>query len=145
MPMISRRLAVAAGMLFTTVITNSVAMAACAGPRVNPDATDPMLRQLVAGTWYGVNEQMGMRQQLYATYLPTGVFEYRDQTCGATGCSENYGHGFWMATRQADGAIYIRIQFSDLKRTNECTGIAASFTDRDTMVFQNGGRAQRVQ
>jgi hypothetical protein len=145
--MISRLLIVAAGLLTAVAFTSTVAMAACTSS-VKPDATDPALRQIVAGTWYSVTQQMGMTQQMYQTFLPTGVFDYRDQTCGSTPgvpCSQNYGHGLWMATRQADGTIYIRIQFSDLKRQNECTGWAASFPDGNTMVFANGGGARRVQ
>ena len=145
--MITRFLTVAAGLLTALAFTSTVAMAACASP-VRPDATDPALRQIVAGTWYSVTQQMGMTQQMYQTFLPTGVFDYRDQTCGSVPglpCSQNYGHGVWMAARQADGTIYIRIQFSDLKRQNECTGWAASFPDPNTMVFANGGGARRVQ
>lgn len=147
MPNISR-LSIAAALLAAAPFTGSVAMAACASP-VKPDATDPALRQFVAGTWFSVNEQMGMRQQMYQTFLPTGVFEYHDQTCslGMPGapCSKNYGHGFWMATKQADGSIYIRIQVSDLTRQNDCTGWPASFPDRDSMVIAGGGAARRVQ
>lgn len=144
--MISRLLTVTAGLLTAVAFTSTVAMAACASP-VKPDATDPALRQFVAGTWYSVTEQMGMTHQMYQTFLPTGVFDYRDQTCGSipgVACSQNYGHGFWMATRQADGTIYIQVQFSDLKRQNDCTGWAASFPDRNTMAYANGGGARRM-
>lgn len=144
--MMSGLLTVTAGLLTAVAVTSTVAVAACTNP-VNPDATEPALRQLVAGTWYSVTQQMSMTQQMYQTFQPTGEFGYRDQTCGSVpgvACSQNYGHGVWMATRQADGTIYIRIQFSDLKRRNDCTGWAASFPDGNTMVYANGGGARRV-
>lgn len=131
------------------VFTTTTAMAVCPSP-VKPDATDPAVRQLVVGTWYSETRsaQSGMTQQMYQTFSPIGVFEYRDQTCGnmpGVPCSENYGHGVWMATRQPNGMIYIRVQFSDLKRQNECTGWGASFPDANTMLNVNGGGARRVQ
>ena len=122
-------------------------LAVCGSP-VNPDATDPALRQQIVGTWYSENQnpQLGMVQRQYQTFLPTGVFEYRDQTCGnvpGVPCSQNFGHGLWNAVKQGDGAIYIRIQFSDQRRTNECTGWAAMFPDPNTMA-SSGGSARRV-
>lgn len=125
------------------------AQAACANP-VNPDATDPAVRALVVGTWYSENRapQLAMTQRLHQTFLPTGVFDYRDQTCGnapGSACSQNGGHGVWNARRQTDGSIYIRVQFSDLRRQNECTGWAATFPDRNTMAYPQGGGAKRVQ
>jgi hypothetical protein len=125
----------------------TVAMAACPNP-VKPDATEQQLRELVSGTWYSENHgQMGMTQRMYQTFSPIGNFEYRDQTCGNSPglpCSQNYGHGVWMATRQPDGTIYIRVQFNDLKRQNECTGWGAYFPDPNTMGYVNGGGARRV-
>ena len=127
----------------------AVAFAVCGSP-VNPDATDPSLRGQVIGTWYSENQnpQLGMVQRMYQTFLPTGVFEYKDQTCGnvpGVPCSQNYGHGVWNAARQNNGVIYIRIQFSDQRRTNECTGWAATFPDSNTMAMTTGGTARRVK
>ena len=131
------------------VLPCGIASAICQSA-VNPDATDPALRSMVVGTWYSETRaaQLGMTQRMYQTFLPTGVFDYRDQTCsGGPGspCSQNAGHGVWNARRQADGSIYIRIQFNDLRRTNECTGWAATFPDRNTMLNANGGSARRTQ
>jgi hypothetical protein len=146
--MISRLLTVAAGLLTVVAFTSTVAMAACASP-VKPDATDPALRQLIVGTWYNATQQQGMTQQIYQNFLITGVWDYRDETCspGIPGgaCRQNYGHGVWMATRQADGRIYIRVQFSDLTRQNDCTGWVASFPDNNTMVSANGAVHRRVR
>ncbi len=126
-----------------------VAFAACTSP-VNPDATDPAIRGKVVGTWYSENQnpQLGMVQRMYQTFSTNGLFEYRDQTCGNTQglpCSQNSGHGSWNAQRQADGWIYVRVQFSDLRRKDECTGWAAMFPDPNTMVMSNNSRAKRVQ
>lgn len=122
--------------------------AACASP-VNPDATAPDLRNQVSGTWYSENQQMGMTQRMYQTFSPNGLFEYRDQTCSnnmpGLPCSQNYGHGTWNAARQRDGSIYIRVQFSDQRRSNDCTGWVASFPDPQTMAMNNGGMARRVR
>ncbi len=135
--------------LLALSVSNSVAFALCTSP-VNPDATDPAIRGKVVGTWYSENPnpQLGMVQRLYQTFSANGLFEYRDQTCGniqGVPCSQNSGHGSWNAQRQADGWIYVRVQFSDLHRTNECTGWAAMFPDPNTMVMSNNSRAKRVQ
>jgi hypothetical protein len=128
------------------MLHGNLAIAACSNP-VNPDGTDPQVRVQVVGTWYTENQQMGMTQQMYQTFLPTGVFEYRDQTCSVPGmpCSQNYGHGVWSGVRQPDGLVYIRVQFSDMNRQNECTGWAASFPDQNTMAYSTGGGMRRVQ
>lgn len=146
--MISRILAIATVLLTMDMITARLVTAECQDP-VNPDSTDPSVGNLVVGTWYSEtpNPQLGMVQQMYQTFLPTGVFEYRDQTCGSipgVPCSQNYGHGFWMAAIQSNG-IYIRVQFSDLNRTNECTGWLVNFPNPNMMVSPNGGTAYRVQ
>lgn len=127
----------------------NLAIAACPNP-VNPNRTDPQVRAQIVGTWYGENHnrQMGLTQYIYQTFLPTGVFDYRDQTCGSVpgiSCSQNYGHGVWSGRRQSDGSIYIRVQFSDMNRQNECTGWAVSFPDKNTMAYPTGGGMRRVK
>lgn len=129
------------------VLYANLAIAACPNP-VNPDGTDPQVRAQIVGTWYGENHNQQMTQHIYQTFLPTGVFDYRDQTCGSVPgmpCSQNYGQGVWSGMRQSDGSIYIRVQFSDMNRQNECTGWAASFPDQNTMAYPTGGGMRRVQ
>ena len=135
--------------LFALGFSSGLASAVCRSP-VNPDATDPAIRSKVVGTWYSENSnpQLGMVQRLYQTFSPNGLFEYKDQTCGSVQgmpCSQNGGHGTWNAQQQADGSIYVRVQFSDLRRTDECTGWAAKFPDPNTMLLTNNQRALRVR
>ncbi len=130
-------------------LNSSLAFAICGSP-VNPDATDPAIRGKVTGTWYSENQnpQLGMVQRIYQTFSANGLFDYRDQTCGniqGMPCSQNAGHGVWNAQRHADGSFYIRVQFSDLRRKDECTGWAATFPDPNTMLMSNNTRAKRVQ
>lgn len=132
------------------LLTTAALAQARQGCGVNPDATSPELRRLISGTWYSENRapQLGMVQRLQQTYLPTGVWEYQDETCGnvpGIPCSKNGGHGLWMATRQQDGSIYIRIQFSDIKRQNACSGSAVTFPNPGTMAGTNGQVARRIR
>lgn len=127
------------------------AMTAHANCGVNPDATSPELRRMLAGTWYSETRapQLGMVQRVQQTLLPTGVWEYQDETCGnmagIASCSKNGGHGLWMATRQPNGAISIRIQFSDLRRTNACTGSVVTMPNPQTMTAADGTVVRRVR
>jgi hypothetical protein len=88
--------------------------------------SDQAATQEVAGTWYveQASPDGMMQQQLYVTYEANGLYSYQDQTCSSVSCSQNQGYGRWAATRQADGSIYISINFSDLNNTNACTGLA---------------------
>jgi hypothetical protein len=139
--MLSRLLTVASTLLIANAIAIPAAMAQCQNP-VNPNATNPTIRNLLVGTWYGetYNAQLGMKQQMYQTFLSTGVFEYQDRTCSSISCSQNYGHGYWAGMRQSNG-FYIRVQFSDLNRTNQCTGWGVRFLNSTTMVA--GGTTYR--
>jgi len=139
---------VLASVLTAIAVLTTAAMAACPNP-VRPDATEPSIRQLLAGTWYSEGRgPNGAVEHMYQSFSPIGNFEYHDETCGnAPGipCTKGYGQGVWMGTRQPDGTIYIRVQFSDLRRQNECTGFGAFFPDPNTMRYVNGGAARRVQ
>jgi hypothetical protein len=135
--MLSRLLTIATTLLAASSIGIPAALAQCQNP-VNPNATDPNVRSQLVGTWYSetYNSQLGMKHQLYQRFLSTGVFEYQDRTCSNISCSQNYGHGYWAGTRQSNG-VYIRVQFSDLNRTNQCTGSAVRFINSTTMVSGN--------
>jgi hypothetical protein len=141
--------------LFTFLSTTVLAISSIAVPAalsqcqypVNPNGSDPSVARMLAGNWY--NESTN-RQLMYpvvtktiSEYLPTGVFSYKQQGCsniqGYMSCKEYYGHGYWMATRQGNG-IYVRLQFSDLSRTNVCTGGLISFRDANTFISQDGSR-----
>jgi hypothetical protein len=107
---------------------------------------EPTAMQQVVGTWYveNVSQELGMVQRLYATYDANGLFSYQDETCSNISCSQNQGHGWWAARAQGDGSVYIMINVSDLNRTNECTGFAA--TIQGNQMFTPGGTpATRVQ
>lgn len=145
--MARRSLAVAIVALYWVAAFSSDARAACPNP-VNPAVTTAALRAVVAGTWFSENHapNLGMVQRMYQSFHSNGNFEYQDETCGRIGsCSKNGGHGVWSAIRQHDGTIYVRIQFSDLRRTNECTGFRVRFPDQRTMSFDNGTAARRVR
>jgi hypothetical protein len=108
--------------------------------------TEQAAMQQVVGTWYveNVSQELGAVQRLYATYHPDGSFEYNDETCSNISCSQNQGYGQWAARGQADGSVYIMLNVSDLNRTSECTGFAA--TIQGNQMFTDGGNpATRVQ
>ncbi len=143
----SRRSTIAASVFVVGSLASFAAHANCG---VNPDATSPELRRALAGTWYHETRapQLGMIQRMHQTFLPTGVWEYQDETCGNVAgipCSKNGGHGLWMATRQANGAISIRIRFSDLRRTNACGGSMVTMPNPNTMTSADGGVIRRVR
>jgi hypothetical protein len=109
--------------------------------------TDQNAVQMIAGTWYTEirNQQLGMIAYTYESYLPTQIFDYRQRTCSATGCSDAYGTGMFGAETQADGSVFVTRNFSDNNRRNACGGFYVRFLDRNTMVTQDGGRYSRAQ
>jgi hypothetical protein len=143
--MLTRFLTTLSTLLAVSTIAVPAAFSQCAYP-VNPNTTDPVVARQIVGTWYSEikNSQLGMVQQIYQTFLNTGVFEYQDRTCTSVSCSQNYGHGYWAGRRQAN-SIYLRVQFSDLNRTNQCTGVAVRFKNSNTMVSANGNVYHRVR
>lgn len=109
--------------------------------------TDANALQMIAGTWYSEirNQQLGMIAYTYQSFLPTQIYDYRQRTCSATGCSDAYGTGMFGAESQADGSIFITINMSDNNRRNACSGNYVRFTDQNTLSTSDGGQAQRVQ
>jgi hypothetical protein len=110
--------------------------------------SDQAAMQQVAGTWYieNVSQELGAVQQMQQTYDANGLFSYQDETCVNGSCSQNQGHGMWVAKTETDGSIYVMINVSDLNRTNECTGFAA--TIQGNQMFAPGSNvvtATRVQ
>lgn len=103
--------------------------------------------QQVAGTWYveTAYQETGAVQRLYATYDANGLFSYQDETCSSISCSQNQGYGQWVARSQADGSVYIMLNVSDLNRTNECTGFAATIQGNQMFTQGGGNPATRVQ
>ena len=87
----------------------------------------------LAGMYYGEQTapQLGMIERVYRSYEANGLWQYQDQTCSSTGCSQNQGAGQWAAFAQRDGSIFAMVHFSDLSRTNTCFS--------QTLRPQNGG------
>jgi hypothetical protein len=109
--------------------------------------TDRQALQMIAGTWYTEipNQQLGMIAYTYESYQPTQIFDYRQRTCGATGCSDAYGTGMFGAETQADGSVFVTRNFSDNNRRNACGGFFVRFIDRNTMVTREGSTYRRAQ
>ncbi|MCB1498951.1 MAG: hypothetical protein KDK07_04050 [Bauldia sp.] len=112
----------------------------------NQQAADPRLMAQIAGTYYAEipAPQLGMISRQYRSYAPNGLFEYQDQTCSSTGCSQNYGHGRWVAHGIGGNAINLMISFSDLIRTNACVG-GDLRVDGGGFQAPDGTRWQRVR
>ncbi|MCB1488752.1 MAG: hypothetical protein KDJ88_15015 [Bauldia sp.] len=107
---------------------------------------DAAVMAQVAGVYYTEipAPQLGMISRQYRSYSANGGFEYKDQTCSATGCSENYGHGRWAAHGIGGNTIALMISWSDLIRTNACIGGQLQY-DRAGLYGADGTRWQRVQ
>jgi hypothetical protein len=112
----------------------------------NLQAADPRLMAQIAGTYYAEipAPQLGMISRQYRSYSANGLFEYQDQTCSSTGCSQNYGHGRWVAHGIGGNAINLMISFSDLIRTNACVG-GDLRVDGGGFQASDGTRWQRVR
>ena len=109
--------------------------------------TDQNALQMISGTWYSEinNQHLGMTAYTYQSFLPTQIYDYRQRTCSATGCSDAYGTGMFAAETQADGTLFVTINVSDNNRRNACSGNTVRFIDRDTLSTSDGGQARRVQ
>jgi hypothetical protein len=111
-------------------------------------SNDPRAVQAMVGTWYSraVSPQTGQAQDLYASFEPNGLYQYRDQTCGQGNlCSNNQGTGEFRAAFQADGSIFYMINFSDLSRDHQCTSDNVRFQGAGMMVGRNGNIMRKVQ
>jgi hypothetical protein len=88
-----------------------------------------------------------MIQYLHQSFEPTGLYQYKDQTCGGiTGaCSSNFGNGSFRANRTGDGSIFFIVNFSDMSRLNQCVSAQVTFPNSTTMLNRAGGVARRVQ
>ncbi len=64
-------------------------------------AADARLMATLAGVYYTEipAPQLGMISCQYRSYSANGLFEYRDETCSATGCSTSQGHRRWGGLR----------------------------------------------
>lgn len=91
---------------------------------------NPQLMAQMAGVYYAetANPQMQMVNRAYRSYEANGLWQYQDQTCSSTGCSQNQGTGQWAAYQQPDGTIFLMIHFSDLARTDNCFSQTVMFS-----------------
>jgi hypothetical protein len=109
-------------------------------------AADARLMATLAGVYYTEipAPQLGMVSRQFRTYSANGLFEYRDQTCSATGCSTNQGHGRWAAYGLGGNRISLMITWTDLIRVNACAGGELRHDARG-LTGADGSRWQRVQ
>ena len=109
---------------------------------------DQASMQAMVGVWYGEsrNPQGNQIQYIYSSFEANGLYQYRDQTCGAPNiCSNNQGHGSFRAARQPDGSILVMINVSDLNRQQQCVSDQVTFPNPNTMVSRNGMTWRRVK
>lgn len=104
----------------------------CGNTFYNPDVSlnwqqtrasaDARVMAQMAGVYYAEtpNQQLQMINRAYRSYEANGLWQYQDQTCSSTGCSQNQGTGNWAAYQQGDGSVFLMIHFSDLSRSNNC-------------------------
>ncbi len=102
--------------------------------------TDQNALRMISGTWYSEirNQQLGMIAYTYQTFQPTQIYDYRQRTCSATGCSDAYGTGMFAAETQADGSLFVTTNVSDNIRHNACSGNYARFVNQNTYVTPDG-------
>ncbi len=140
--MFSRLVTVLSTVLAVTTMSVSAALSEC---QVNPNATNPAITRALAGYWYNESSvaSLNMKSRTIYEYLPTGVWSYKQETCGTmsgyTTCSQAQGHGLWMATKQSNGIfITVKILGDTSGRKNICPGWTASFRNANTFI-SNGG------
>ena len=112
-----------------------------------PRFPDPSILPLIVGTWYTENHspQTNQVQRIYSSYEANGLYQYRDQTCGATNiCSQNQGHGSFRAVPRGP-QFFIMINFSDLSRLRQCVSDDVSFPNPTTMVGRTGSVSRKQQ
>ena len=107
---------------------------------------DAEVAKPLVGIWYSeATDPRGFVNQMYSQFTADGVFDYQDRTCGATGCSQNQGHGLYAINAQGDGNYYAARIFNDVQRTNACLGLQFKVLDANTLQLQDGSVMQRVQ
>ncbi len=110
---------------------------------------DEKLMGQLAGSYYGERRSpdgVYVNQQT-RRFEANGLFDYSDQTCtigSQIPCSQNQGTGEWRAVNQTDGSTYMMIRFSDLIRTNACSGDRITpgnngYTDEGGVFWQRRG------
>lgn len=121
-------------------------MAATDQWRDSMNRADPQVMGAVAGLWYGEipSPQQGMVDRQYRSFEPSGLFQYRSQTCGIPGmpCAENYGTGEWVARAQGPTEVFVMMHFSDMTQNDRCGSFVARL-DGDMMYAQDGSYWQR--
>jgi hypothetical protein len=113
-------------------------------------SADPSAMRPVAGVWELVQShpQTGAVSRQHWTYEASGLVQYSDQICGSMPglpCSQNGGHGLWVARTARDGVLRMWVNLSDLSRTDVCFSTTFRFQDRDTIVNAAGLVSRRVR
>jgi hypothetical protein len=110
-----------------------------------PPLADAGILRLLVGTWYTENRspQTNQVQRLYSSFEANGLYQYRDQTCGAGNiCSQNQGTGSFRAVPRGQ-QFFIMMNFSDLNRQNQCVSDDVSFPNPATMVGRSGATSRK--
>lgn len=110
-------------------------------------AANPQLMASIAGTYYIeiVSPNNDAVSRSYRTIDANGLFSYQDQTCGGFTCSNNGGHGQWVAHATQRNTIYLMINWSDLSRTSACISAELYMDGSDLVGAGDQIRWRRVQ